>query len=216
MNKTIKAVMWDLDGTLLNSGEIHYNTEKAVLEKFGLHFNKVIYKKYLSTKVEDLVSEIIIEQGSDVKPAEVINMINERSVENYKHNISLFPGIIQVLRSIAQKYKQGLATAREKKFALISINRFDLKKYFDAAVFAEDVTQGKPSPEIFLKCAEEMQIEPRHCLVVEDGLNGVLAAKSAGMIAVAKKASHNKDIDFSIADHILVEPDQIIDILNLY
>lgn len=216
MSNNIGAVIWDLDGTLLDSGDIHYQIEKKVFDDFGIKFDRSTYKKYLSTKVSDLVSSVLEEQNQEIEVEMILSRIRSLTREAYDGEINLSKNALSVIQEIKSiGISQALATAREKLMAEVAVKRFGLNRYFEAMFFAEDVINGKPDPEVFLKAAEFLEVPANECVVIEDGMNGIIAANRANMLSVAYKSKHNSSLDFSEANFTVGDLSEIRSILKL-
>ena len=113
------------------------------------------------------------------------------------------PFVQDVLESLQKDYKLAIASNGERLIWQDYLSRNNLLKYFDIVIFGEDVINPKPNPESFLKVADSLNVNPSEAVVVEDSESGFKAAKEAGMKLVARKAKHNKDKDFSLADYIV-------------
>jgi HAD superfamily hydrolase (TIGR01509 family) len=97
----------------------------------------------------------------------------------------------------------ALASSNNKMAVDSIIEKFGLRKYLKVAISGDDVTNGKPDPEIFLKASEKMNIEPHECLVIEDAANGVIAAKAAGMKCIGLQNKNSGNQDLSEADLVV-------------
>lgn len=135
----------------------------------------------LSDTVEQLATE------SDEVFAEILD-----------HRLELMPGLVELLASLeAHNIPKAIATSSGREFVTNVLSRFDLEPRFQFILTAEDVTHGKPHPEIYLKAAQRLGFEPREILVLEDSQNGCTAAAAAGTFAVAVPGGHSRRHDFS-------------------
>lgn len=119
-----------------------------------------------------------------------------------------------VLGELKGKYAIGLATSSSRDIAEPLMKRLGLWEFFDVGVFGNEVSYGKPDPEIFLLAAEKLGVEVKEVVVVEDSLRGLGGAKAAGMKVVVRRGEHNKEKDFSEADKVLNKLSEIFAFLE--
>ncbi len=176
-----KALIFDLDGTLVDSMPLHYEAWKEVAAMMGFVFSEEEFYS-LAGVPTDRICEILNERhGTALDPVED-SLLKE---ETYLKKIDKLQPIAPVL-DLAKKYHGKLpisiGTGSPKKHSWEAVRALELNQYFDILVSKDDVKEGKPHPETFLKCAKAMDIEPQYCQVFEDGDPGLQAAKAAGMI----------------------------------
>jgi HAD superfamily hydrolase (TIGR01509 family) len=120
-----------------------------------------------------------------------------------KTNIPIFDGAKETIAELSKTYKLGLVSSSSRVFVHFILKSTDLEKYFFTIITAEDVEKEKPAPDCFLLAAERLAVEPEECVVIEDAEKGILAAKNAGMKAIAIPNKSTSDNDFSCANLIL-------------
>ncbi|MGN6531796.1 MAG: HAD family hydrolase [Ginsengibacter sp.] len=198
-----KAVIFDMDGTLVDSTKADF----LAWQKLFSHYNKVMsfsdYIPLLGIKSTDVVKKFLPVKNEE----EVQFALTQKLV--FFHEIISEKGIYPVpfadvfLKQIKQyNIPLALATSSRRAKMEMVMEQLNLLVYFDTVVTGGDVKNGKPSPEIFLKAAEKMDVLPENCIVFEDAANGVKAAKNAGMKCVAL-ASHLSADSLQEADLII-------------
>lgn len=111
-----------------------------------------------------------------------------------KNKLSLPDGLLELLNKIQeQQIPLAIATSSRKGYVNFIMDNFELRKYFPIIVTAEDVDNGKPDPEMYLRSAVQLNVNPKDCLVIEDSISGIKSAKSAGMKVVAITSTHSKE-----------------------
>ena len=177
-----KALIFDLDGTLVDSMPLHYEAWKEVCAMKGLDFSEEEFYS-LAGVPSDRIFEIINERhGTDFEPT-TDSALKE---ETYLRKIDKLKPVEPVLAlAVANHGKMPMAigTGSPGDHSWEAVKSLGLDKYFDILVSKNDVSKGKPDPETFLKCASAMNVDPEYCQVFEDGDPGLEAAKTAGMIA---------------------------------
>lgn len=201
-----EGVIFDMDGVLINSEHLHRRVEVAVMKSFGAKMTLQMTKAYLGTKFEYEFTDLIKKFRLKVELEEVLSRHTAMIEKYYYHLFPATPHIKTVLKDLKRrKYKLAVATSSSQKMATAALKRLNLIKYFDTLVFAEDVKNGKPDPEPFLKAAEKLNIAPNKAVAIEDAINGFKAAKAAKMHLVAYKTHHNNYQDYSLADKTITD-----------
>jgi beta-phosphoglucomutase len=190
MDHQLKAVIFDLDGVITDTAEFHYLAWKQLANSIGIDFDKETNEKLKGiSRMESL--QLILQIGgketaySDADKDKLATEKNEVYKELIK-NISekdILPGIIELLEQL-KKNNLKIALASASKNAPAIIDNLGLKNYFDCIVNVEEITNGKPDPEIFLTAAQILNVAYVACGGIEDAEAGVEAIKGAGMFAV--------------------------------
>lgn len=201
----VEAVIFDMDGVIVDSEPIHFESDKMTMN----HYDKVISDEELNNYV-GISNPVMWSELRDkyILIASVEELL-EKQLFYKKHligNTKLEPieGIRQLLDEIKScGIRIGLASSSSKEFINFILNNIGLKEYFEVIVSGEDVKRGKPSPDIFLKTAELLKVEPLNCLVIEDSGHGVKAAKLAQMKCIGFNNPNSGKQDLSLADAIV-------------
>jgi beta-phosphoglucomutase family hydrolase len=176
-----RALIFDLDGTLSDSLPVHLATWNALGETFGFIFEEQLMHEMTGMPTIAFAQRLVDENKLHISPAELVRYKQEafwKSVGLVKP-IEL---VVDIVKQYHNKLPMAVGTGASIRSAMLQLETLDLVRYFEAIVTADDVTRHKPHPETFLKCAELMGIKPTNCQVFEDGILGMQAAKTAGMI----------------------------------
>lgn len=210
----VKAIIWDMDGVIIDS-ETHYlRLEKDFLSRLGIYAEDNILQNYMGTPFANYFPILAKKYGSSKSTDEAKEEYIKFIKELYADHVQLTPGLKEVFKELNKDYKFALATSTVEVLASTALNRFSLVNFFKVRVHGDDIKNGKPDPEIFLKALSDLGFEKDETVVIEDSLNGIKAGKEAGMKVIAFKASHNKDIDFSLADYVITDLREISDIIK--
>ncbi|HPA63365.1 MAG TPA: beta-phosphoglucomutase family hydrolase [Spirochaetota bacterium] len=182
VDENAKALIFDIDGTLVDTMEIHYKAWEKMFAQQGFNYPREVFYELAGIPTYKIVPILNERFNLKLDPEETMN-------EKEKYFMELFGAVkeIKVVSDIARKYHgvlpMSLGTGGRKDIAQMTMETVGLSKYFNIMVAADDVIHHKPAPDTFLKCAELMGVEPRFCQVFEDGELGLQAARTAGMIA---------------------------------
>ncbi len=186
-----RAVLWDMDGTLINSMPQHWQAWQDILRQINRHVEHGVWNQTVGMRN----SEIIPLLFPDMSPAEIayVDRIKE---ERYREiievqGIDLLPGVAEwIQRFQAVGWKQAIASSAPRENVVTIAHVLHLNGSFGALISGADVQRGKPDPDIFLTAAQHLNVEPQHCLVIEDATTGIEAAHRAGMKAIGVLNTH--------------------------
>lgn len=179
----IQAVIFDLDGLLINSESIWQKTDKELLKRRGIVYQGIVRNKIRGLGQKEVMELFKMEFGV---AQDTDTLISERRTIFYslaKKGLKLLPGAREIIKELYKKdYALAIATGGHRKEKIKEIlNQFGLSNYFSLLISSDEVVNGKPAPDVYLATAARLGVEPLNCLVLEDAVNGVLAAKNAGM-----------------------------------
>ena len=176
----IKALIFDCDGTLADTMDLHWEAWHAALAFYG----KKLEQDYLDTMrgVPTLlmVEKINRDLGWNVDPEEFAEEKENRLIAVLDRVKPIAP-VVELALRYKDKMPMAVASGGERETVLATLEKIELGNFFDTVLTAADDVAPKPAPDIFLEAARRMNIEPQHCLVLEDGDAGIQAAKDAGM-----------------------------------
>lgn len=183
INPNAKGLIFDLDGTLADTMPIHYIAWKNAAAKYGIDFTTELFMELAGIPLYATVEKLNQIFGKNIDPQEM----GDNKEAEFEKNMHLTPEIkvvTDLVRAYHGKLPMAVGTGGARRLAFKTLEIIGLKDYFDAVVSYEDVTHYKPHPETFLKCAEQMGVNPVDCEVFEDGILGMQAARTAGMMVV--------------------------------
>jgi beta-phosphoglucomutase family hydrolase len=190
----IKGVIFDMDGTLIETTEADYLAWKRVFTDYHKELSFEDYFPLIGMKSAIVVQSRLSLDEEETKKALSQKMKYFSEIVTEK-GIQVVPYAIKFLKQLkAENLKIALATSSRQEKMNFVLQLTNLTSYFDIIVTGDLVQKSKPAPDIFLKAAEKLQLKPEDCLVVEDAANGVKAAKNAGMKCVAITTTHTEDL----------------------
>jgi beta-phosphoglucomutase len=193
-----RAVLWDLDGTLVDSEEYHWQSWQHALALDGVSVTRDQFKASFGQRNEGILRGWLGPEAT----IERINRVADAKEVEYRrlaaaHGLTPLPGAAEwLVRLQAAGWRQAIASSAPRLNVDVMLRALHLEAYFDAIVSSEDVTRGKPEPDVFLTAATRLDVPSERCIVVEDAAAGVEAARRAGMrsIGVSRTAVLPSDV----------------------
>ena len=203
----LKAVIWDMDGVIADTARYHLQAWQQTFRKRGVNFTEDDFKHHFGQRNDTIIRDAI---GQMVSPAEINTIAGEKEADYRRRvaqNLKPLPGVIALINSLTVNgVKMAIASSAPPENIQLVTRGLGIDNCFQAIVWGREVTEGKPSPQAFLLAASKLGIEPRNCLVIEDAIAGVTAAKQAGMKCLAVTNTHPRTS--------LKEADLIVDTLE--
>jgi len=206
MNQSVKAVIFDLDGVITDTAEHHYLAWKAIGDELGLPFTREFNENLKGvSRMESLRLLLSLSSEPLSFTEEQLNDLATRKNELYKQFITqinpgdVLPGIPELLAELKHNgIRTAIASASKNAFTVI--DKLQMNEQFDVIVDAATIRNTKPDPEVFIRAAQLLEVEPEECVGIEDAVAGVQAIKSANMAAIAigdKEAFPHADLVLS-------------------
>ncbi len=211
MTRHISAVIFDLDGLLVDSEPLQIHAWREYLARHEAELTPEMLAEMYGLRLTDS-SEVVVRMFDlPVTALEVARDRDEIFLELVPGNIEPRPGAREIVTELHRRgVPIALATSGHRRYADLALESAAIPRVFDVEVTGELVTLGKPDPETFLTAAEQLGIAPELCLVLEDSPNGVKAAKRAGMLCVAIPNDDTGEFDLSMADAVLGGLDEVL------
>ncbi|OGN99969.1 MAG: hypothetical protein A2Y90_05720 [Chloroflexi bacterium RBG_13_52_12] len=203
----LEAVLWDLDGVIADTADYHYQAWKDVFGERGVAFSKADFMPLFGRRHDAIIRFAL---GDSLSPQE-FNALTDKKQAIYRSRVSQnvipLPGAVKLIKSLNQQnIKTAIASSAVPENIDVIIRGMGIEDCFQAIAYGTEVAEGKPSPQIFLLAAKKLGVKPADCVVFEDAIAGVAAAKKAGMKCIAVTNSH--------PSHSLKNADLIIDSLE--
>lgn len=201
----IKAVIFDMDGVLVDSMPYHADAWIAVFAELGIHITRQDIYDIEGSNHEGVI-RLVFEKAGRKPKAEDFNelALKKREIFQKMNKVGVFDGIPETLEFLKNKCLLGVVSGSDREVVMELLGRF-FPNTFDAVVTGNDVREGKPSPEPYLKAVGMLNVRKDECIVIENAPLGVESAKRAGLFCVAiptyVRAQRLKDADVVLANH---------------
>ncbi|RLF95398.1 hypothetical protein DRN50_03800 [Thermococci archaeon] len=202
----IQAVIFDFDGVLLDTSDQLYQGYKKVFTRLNIDYKKEQFNENYGLKTKEHFKKVLSENNIRISNEELNKLVEERDIfyRGICNNLELLPGARKLLYELKNKnIKLGVASSTSRGNLNFFLPKLGLQDYFDHILAGNEVTRGKPHPEIYLTICDHLNIKPSYCVGIEDTDKGINALKSANMKAVAVTLTNRKKYDFSKADLIV-------------
>jgi HAD superfamily hydrolase (TIGR01509 family) len=173
-------LLFDCDGTIVDTMPVHFMAWCKALERVKLHFPEDRFYSFAGAPSVTIIETLAKEQGVDVDAVAVAHLKEEIYVESLE-KLEPIHSVVAIARREKGKRKLAVASGGWKRVVKETLTVVGVEDLFEAIVGADDVERGKPEPDVFLKAAEKIGVLPANCLVYEDGDLGIEAARRAGM-----------------------------------
>jgi HAD superfamily hydrolase (TIGR01509 family) len=192
-----QAIVFDMDGVLIDSEELHARAKRIAFAQAGIALTHADLRSYVGRSDAVMIDEI--GAGYRLTGYQRTAVLDEkmRIYEREEHEIKIVPGAVEFVLWAARHYRLAVATSATPRNRIATLDRLGIAHLFEIVVDLGDVSEPKPSPELYLLAAARLTLPPSQCMVVEDALTGVLSAKRAGCCVSA--------LTRSFAAHELIE-----------
>ncbi|MBI3633914.1 MAG: HAD family phosphatase [Candidatus Vogelbacteria bacterium] len=210
----IKAVIFDMDGVIVDSEIIHVMAENYVLNKYNIYPTEAEWQSFKGKTSADIFAHIIVEHNIEGASAEdmAFEKIDKFVEMILAADVKLFSGFTDLINHLVGRYHLALVTSSHARIQKAIFGRFNLQDFFPVVVTGDMVSKGKPDPEPYSMAISKIDAPASSCAAIEDSVNGILSAKGAGANVLAVTHTFKKDRLFQ-ADWIVDSLKEIKDIL---
>jgi HAD superfamily hydrolase (TIGR01509 family) len=181
----IDAVVFDMDGVLIQSEEVWDEVREAYVREQGGRYDPEIQRAMMGMSSTEWSRYLHETAGVPDEPEMINAEVVRRMLVSYRAHLPLIDGAVDAVRRLAARYPLGLASSSNRQLIDLALELAGLASYFNATVSSEEVARGKPAPDVYLEAARRLGVDPTHCTAVEDSHGGIRSAKAAGMRVIA-------------------------------
>ncbi|MFP3975914.1 MAG: HAD family hydrolase [Dehalococcoidia bacterium] len=187
---TDKAVIWDLDGVIVDTAPFHFAAWREVVESRGWNYTEEDFQESFGRRNDDILRSLF----EDISPEE-IESLSQRKEELFRslvrNNVKPLPGVLELMERLwEEEFRVALASSAPYENIDLMLSELGIKNRFHSIIGNDEVSRGKPDPEGFLLAAERVVVPANRCIVIEDAPAGVAAAKAGDMKCIAVTKTH--------------------------
>jgi HAD superfamily hydrolase (TIGR01509 family) len=188
----IEAVVFDLDGVLIDSEQLWDAARRELVEERGGSWRESATTDMLGMSSREWPRYVRDELGVDMEPDAISDAVVERVAARYRAELPLLPGAVEAVRRLAERWRLGLATSANREIIDLFLELGGLGESFAVTLSTEEVGEGtgKPAPDVYLEACRRLGVAPARAAAVEDSTNGLRAAHAAGMHVIAAPNPH--------------------------
>lgn len=183
--EAVEAVVFDLDGVLVQSEEVWDSARRGLAAERGVEWPDGATEAMMGMSSHEWSRYLREEVGVPLAPEAISSDVVRRVAERYRRSPPWIDGALEAVGRIKARWPLGLASSSNREIIDLVLESGDLTALFDATVSSEEVARGKPAPDVYLEATRRLGAHPQRCAAVEDSSNGLLAASAAGMRVVA-------------------------------
>jgi HAD superfamily hydrolase (TIGR01509 family) len=207
----IEAVVFDLDGVLLDSEEIWDRAREQLVRERGGRWHAGAQQDMMGMSSPEWSRYMHEQLGLEEPPDEISAEVVRRMERLYRERLPLISGAWEAVMRLAARWPLGLASSSNRPLIELALELAGLADAFAVTVSSEEVSRGKPSPDVYLEAAARLGVEPMRCAAIEDSRNGIRSADAAEMcvIAVPNRSFPPGEDDLAAADHVIASLAQL-------
>lgn len=204
----IEAVVFDLDGLLLDTEQVWDEVREALTRERGGRWHERAQADMMGMSSKEWSRYVHQNLGVPDPPEEINRLVVERMEERYRERLPLIEGAVDAVRRIGERWPLGLASSSNRPLIDLALELMGEVDFFKVTVSSEEVGRGKPAPDVYLEAARRLGVRPENVVAIEDSANGIRAAKAAGMRVVAIPNPH-----FPPPEDVLAQADLVLESL---
>jgi HAD superfamily hydrolase (TIGR01509 family) len=201
----IDAVVFDLDGLLLDTEQVWDEVREALTRERGGRWHDGAQADMMGMSSTEWSRYMHEELDLREEPEELNRLVVERMLERYRERLPLVDGAVEAVKRIGERWPLGLASSSNRPLIDLALELMGVADLFHATVSSEEVARGKPAPDVYLEAARRLGVQPDRAAAIEDSANGIRSAIAAGMRVVAIPNPH-----FPPPDDVLGEADVVL------
>lgn len=187
----VRAVLWDMDGVIVDSGHYHMRSWQETYSRHGINYTEQDFSRDFGKRNEEIIRHVLGKAFTEEKFRAIAREKEITFRQLITGNVQALPGVVKLCEALdAAGFLQALVSSTPLENIDLIIGSLGIKNCFRQIISAYDVTEGKPSPQGYLLAARRLGAQPQNCLVIEDAVAGIVAARAGGMKCIAVTTTH--------------------------
>jgi HAD superfamily hydrolase (TIGR01509 family) len=193
------AVVFDMDGVLLDSEQLWNRSKEEFVRESGGHWREDAPRAMMGMSSREWSAYLRDALGVDRDVDEIDRAVVERMERHYREHLPLLPGAVDVVRRLHRRWPLALASSANREIIDLALDVAGLTREFDATISSDEVEHGKPAPDVYLEAARRLGVAADRCVAIEDSSNGLRSAAAAGMAVIAYPNEHYPPVEDALA-----------------
>lgn len=208
----MEAVIFDMDGVIIDSEPMHVAVEKDTFKQLGIEVSDEEMNQYIGVTNTQMWREIKDNHGLKQSVEKLVeDSINAKLVAFDTMSSEPIDGILEAIKYFKSKgYLLAVGSSSPMVHIEAVLHKLSIREYFEALVSAEEVPNSKPAPDVFLEAAKQLGVPPNKCAVIEDSSHGIDAANAAGMVSIGYRNPHNTMQSYDKANYVVDDINEIV------
>ena len=208
----LRAVIFDMDGVIVNSEPLHHKAYKKMFAEFNLNVSNNLYESFTGQSTYSICKQLckIFKLNDDPNSLVLSKRKHFKIIFNNDSSFQMIDGALELIKDY---FDNNLTLVLASSASMTNIDRifkkFDLNQFFEAKISGADLKESKPNPEIFINAAKMSGFKIKECIVIEDSTNGIIAAKSAGIYCVGYNSLNSKNQNYDNANLVVSDLNEI-------
>ncbi len=201
----MKAIIFDMDGLMVDSQKLYWEVERELAREYGKEVPDEVLHEMMGRKPLESLGIFAEALDLDVSLEELAQKRDRAMEQKYRTELTTMKGLEECIACFHGTLQLAIATGSPKLFLDIVIDQLNIRDRFAVLQTSDEITHGKPHPEIYQNTVKKLQCESHECIVLEDSRNGALSGERAGCYVIAIPSEYNRHQDFSFADYIAAD-----------
>jgi HAD superfamily hydrolase (TIGR01509 family) len=206
----VTTVIFDMDGLMIDSESVYWDVGRRLARSFGKEVSDKTLGNMMGRRPIESMEIYAADLGISVPAEELMKRRDEEVFATLQAGVVPMPGLMTALDALQGKYRLAIATSAVRRALDIVIDQLGIRSRFDVLQTSDDVREGKPNPEIYLKAMGKLGVAPEVCAVLEDSSNGALAGKRSGAYTIAVPSEYTHWQEFGFVDYVAKNLDDAV------
>ena len=192
--KKFQAVIFDLDGVIIDSEPIHARAKRIAFSRFGMEVPNEVYERFVGETDWNVVEYVVTNYGDDSLKIQDVLDLKQSEFRSLIPDMEFIPGALEFIERAGKTFDTlVLVTSATPLNEKLSLEQFGLENTFDFTINVDDVTQAKPHPEPYNRAIQKLNLPAGRCLIIEDSINGITAADASGAFVAGVQTSISEE-----------------------